>query len=177
MDIILPPETQLVGANGYREPAFAVAADDYKVFSLREGHEISDIIWKDYLLRAIDFIDNYQVDTDPGWLAGQIIWTIRKKHGLALLLAAVDANNQIVAHMVAHMIEETKEGDKQAIVLQVQNDTQSKRIIDVGWIMIEEWAKAQGVKYLKCNALTRGIARLNEKKGFKDHRIEQVKVL
>jgi len=172
--ILLPPETSLIKANGHQP--FAVAAGDYRVFALRAGHELSDIIWRQYLIRAIDFIDQYEVDTDPGWLACQIVWTIRGRHNEMVLLAAVDIDNQIQAHLIAHRLGDTQRG-KEAIVLQVQNDTQSTEIIDVGWIMIEEWAKAQGVKRLKCGALSRGIARLNERKGFKDYRIEQYKDL
>ena len=120
--------------------------------------------------RAFKFIDNYNPDTDKIWLGNLLYSNFFNKTDLVHILVAIDENRVIVAHSICYVDTFQKIGPYVQI-FQIEKDVPDTGIIELGWTMMNEWARTLGLKVQMVSTTTEVHERFYQRFGFKRRRI------
>jgi len=145
---------------------------DYYMVDLYLGDPLSVRIFRPLHDRCLDFIQKYRFETDPQWLSGQMVAAFQQSNPYWKMLAAVDANGKIVAHLIAN-IEPYQSFGNTAFILQWENDpgVREPLIARTGKLLIEEWVRRLRIKNILLVTTDSKHGRLFRRYGFEPFRV------
>lgn len=156
--------------NGQDSYAPRMAAGEYFVFALSKDDPLSKQIFPAYVSRAQGFLDRYGVDSvDPNWLGNVAYGAFTQGAKGILMLAAVDKNSKIVAHLFAYPEQYGALGFV-AVILELEKDVEENEIMQVGFQMFKEWMRSLKLTIALPTTNTLARLRLFEQYGFKPYR-------
>lgn len=127
-------------------------------------------------IRALEFCQKYQTDTDPVWLAQLLHNNFKNSQtaNLVHILIAVDTENNISAHCINYVDTYGSLGSI-AMWLQTEKDDgigidDWRQITELAQRLVKEWMVSLGIKTALAYALTPALARLDQRAGFRLYR-------
>jgi len=151
--------SELAEGNGHdkeKKPEVAVSPDYVRI--VHRDDEASCVLFPKVVDRAMHFIKKYNAPTDPVWLSNFMFGIFQTRSDEGLMLAAVDADNALVGHLVANI--QLIGRDAYAYVTQVEVDEGAVDIMHTGRGILETWGKTKGAKGLANMALSESTMRL-----------------
>jgi len=136
------------------------------------GDPLSVRIFRPFHDRCLEFIHKYRFETDVQWLSGQLVGAFQQSNPYWKMLAAVNGEGRIKAHLLAY-IEPYQALGNTAFILQWENDrgVNESRLARVGWKLIEEWVSRLRIKNVLLVTTGERHGRLFRRYGFQPFRV------
>ena len=135
-----------------------VNAGPFQVKLLDREDIVSRLIFPAFVDRALEFISTFGSDSDPAWLQSFLWAVFQQRSDEGLLLAALDSQNRIVAHLIAKVDLIGK--DPWGFILQVQKDLSCPEIMQTGEKIVRAWQEKKHLKGLANMALDKKSMRI-----------------
>lgn len=174
-----PPQLDMERpVNGVDEdPAIGWTVGEYIIVRLRGNDEFSKQIFPAFLERAMGFLERTHSDTDSVWLGWLLHKAMFENLDQVMLLAAIDTDGKIVAHVIAYPEQYQKLGVILNL-LQVEKDADApNELVQRGNEIMDAWARERGVKDIINSTSTMAHVRLFEEYGYKLYRYVTRKTL
>lgn len=169
--------TELLIANGYDPAAKAPQeAPAYTVVRLLPSDPTHRKLFPKVVMRAIEFIDALESDTDPIWLMNLMTSHFFQGNNTVHIVAGQDAAGKLIGHSVSFVEHRHMLGNV-IVLLQLQKDEGSSDLLAAGMRLIREWATTINVKTIFNQSKDRARSRLWSRYGFYEYRIESRKDL
>ena len=165
--------------NGHdKDIVFSHPAGKYQVMRLLPNDPFTRELFPKLVDRAFKFVDTYDTGTDKIWLGNLLYSNFFNKTDLVHVLVALDCNRDcveesdtgIVAHAISYVDTYQKIGPY-VQVFQIEKDVAEPGIIEIGWTLMNEWARSLGLKVQMVSTTTEVHERFYQRFGFKRRRI------
>lgn len=150
------------------EPVFSHPVGEYRVFRVDPNDEYSSKFIHRVVIRALEFLDRFEVETDPLWLTQIIYNTFRQRPHLICICIAVNDKEEIVAHSIA-LVDQNKDGPI-CNVQQMVSEARDSEVVKKGMEITGEWARSLKLKYATATTISDAITRYDKRYGFKPWR-------
>ncbi len=155
-------------------PNLSYPIGEYRVFRIVPADPESMTFLSQLHVRALQFCEKYQSDTDPVWLAQLLYNVLKNQPHLVYVIVAVDELGGIVAHAIVFVDSYGALGAV-AMWLQTEKDMEVgledwSAIGDLSLRLVKEWMVSLKIKTALSYALTPALARLDQRVGFKVYR-------
>jgi len=151
------------------DPIIVYPVGDYSIIELKNTEDLPRRLFRRFIDRSMDFIEEYGAHIDPVWL-GQLLYNafaVKSPH--VLMLIAYDKEETIVAHITVYPEIYPKLGWV-GHILQLEKDVNEPEIMQVGLKLIQEWAKNIGIKTLVNSTESKAHTKLFQSFGFSNFR-------
>jgi hypothetical protein len=155
-------------------PNLSYPVGEYRVFRIVPSDPESMTFLSQLHVRALEFCEKYQSDTDPVWLAQLLYNVLRNQPHLVYVIVAVDKFNEIAAHAIVFV---DSYGALGAVAMWLQTEKNGdlgledwSAINDLALRLVKEWMVSLKIKTALSYALTPALARLDQRAGFRTYR-------
>lgn len=160
-----------LNGNGHvQTDAVSAQAGKYQILRLLPNDPFSRELFPKLVDLSFKFVDAYDTGTDKIWLGNLLYSNFYNKTDLVHILVAIDDAHAIVAYSICFVDTYQKIG-AYVHIFQIHKTVPQGEIVDMGWIMINEWARALGLKVQMVSTTTEVHERFYQRFGFKRRRI------
>jgi len=123
-----------------------------------------------FLDRAVNFIISYDCGGDPEFLWHELSNDMRSNPPWKLCIVGIDDDTgEVCGHLLAEL--QAQYGIRQVMITQLEITHPSadmrRQMLEADWHLVEDWARANQAKFIKCWAMNEKVAKAFEKYGFK----------
>ena len=159
------------------EPVLTYPAGAYTVLRITPSDPESFAFLPKLHVRALEFCEKYGSETDPVWLAQLLFNNFKNPQtaNLVHILIALDAADNIVAHMISYVENYGKLGAV-AMLLQLEvdksvDDQSRKQMHGRAFSLMKEWARDLKLRTVLAYVIRPAMARLVEVDNFYQYRV------
>jgi len=153
---------------------FAYPVGAFRVFRITPNDPESFVYLPQLVIRALQFIEKYEAETDPVWLTQLLYNNLRQNPQLVFILVAVDGE-QIVAHSISYVDTFQKLG---AVAIHIQMEfnrsvlaEDKNKIRQLGRTLMEDWTRSLKLKTILAYTTDDIRARLHRRDGYRPFRV------
>ena len=153
------------------KPEVSYSIGDYSVFRVSHSNPEHRKILHRVVVCALQFIDQYNAETDPQWLVNLIYNNFKQRTDHVFILVAVDSSGNIVAHSISY-VDWYQNFDYVAQVLQAEKskEIEGREFWLLTEKLTEEWGRSLGLKNVFLSARSEAHARLYGQHGYSQFR-------